>query len=212
MSVSSPSPAMPEASRHSLPTRLVHAGLAVAVVIQLVVSLVMKPAEDGHAGNLWYEIHEYGGLAAFALIVLFWLVLTARKRGTPAGLLFPWFSGARRAALWSDIKRHAATLRQLRLPPHDDASPLASAVHGLGILLITAMAGTGTVFYFFGGGDAHTGGLPGVMLQIHEALANLAWAYLIGHASLAVLQHLFTDFNLREMWSLRTAPQKETRK
>ncbi|MEQ5872427.1 cytochrome b/b6 domain-containing protein [Sagittula sp. NFXS13] len=212
MPVVAPSAATPRASRHTRTTRLVHAGLALAVVTQLLVSLVMEPAEDGHAGNLWYEIHEYGGLAAFALIVLFWIVLTARKRGTPGGLLFPWFSGPRRAALWSDIKHHAATLRQMRLPPHDDASPLASAVHGLGILLISAMAATGTVFYFFGGGDAHTGGLAGVILEIHKALANLAWAYLIGHAGLAVLQHIFTDFNLREMWSLHTATKKETSK
>lgn len=206
------SDAMRHASRHNLPTRLVHAGLAVAVVTQLVVSLVMEPAEDGHAGNLWYEIHEYGGLAAFALIVLFWIVLTARKRGTPSGLLFPWFSGARLSALWSDIKRHGAALRRFRLPPHDDASPLASAVHGLGILLITAMAGSGTLYYFVGAGNPDAGGLVGLAMFVHKALANLAWAYLIGHVSLAVLQHLSTDFNLREMWSFRSASNKEASK
>lgn len=201
-----------DASRHNLPTRLVHAGLALAVVTQLLASLVMEPAEDGHAGNLWYEIHEFGGLTAFVLVLLFWIVLTARKRGTPAGLMFPWFSASRLTALWSDIKRHLATLIRLRLPPHDDASPLASAVHGLGILLITATAGSGTLFYFFGGGDAHVGGLIGLVLEIHGTLGSIAWVYLIGHVSLAVLHHLFSDFNLREMWSFRTASQKDTSK
>ena len=200
------------AARHTLATRLVHAGLALAVVTQLVTSLVMHPAEDGKAGNLWFEVHEYGGLSAFALILLFWLVLTARKRGTPAGLLFPWLSGARLGALWSDIKHHAAALRRMRLPEHDGESPFASAVHGLGILLITAMAASGTLYYIVGDGNPDAGGLVGVAMTVHKALANLAWAYLIGHAGMAVLQHLFTDFNLRRMWSFHTAPNKETLK
>lgn len=201
-----------DSSRHALATRLVHAGLAFAVVTQLLTSLVQHPAEDGHAGNLWAEVHEYGGLSAFALIVLFWIVLTARRRGTPAGLLFPWFSGARLAALWSDLKRHAGALRHFRWPPHDDTSPLASAVHGLGILLISAMAATGTLYYVIGNGNPDAGGVVGAAMFVHRTLANLAWAYLIGHASMAVLQHLFTDFNLREMWSLHTADEKEASK
>ncbi|ETA50568.1 cytochrome b/b6 domain-containing protein [Ponticoccus alexandrii] len=199
-------------SRHNLPTRLVHAGLALAVITQLLTSLVLKPAEDGHAGNLWFEIHEYGGLAAFALILLFWIVLTVRKRGTDAGLLFPWASSSRLSSLWSDIRRHADALRHLRLPAHDDESPLASAVHGLGLLLITAMAGTGKLYYFIGTGNPDAGGLVGAAMFVHRALANLAWVYLIGHASMAVLQHLFTEFNLRKMWSLHSAPKKEALK
>ncbi|MFD1342593.1 cytochrome b/b6 domain-containing protein [Litorisediminicola beolgyonensis] len=211
IAASHPTPTDPTTD-HTLSTRLVHAGLALAVVTQLVTSLVLEPAEDGHAGNLWFEVHEYAGLSAFALIVLFWIVLTARKRGTPAGLLFPWFSGARLSALWSDIKRHAGALRHLRLPAHEGESPLASAVHGLGILLITAMAASGTLYYLIGDGNPDAGGLVGVAMFVHRALANLAWAYLIGHVSMAVLQHLFTDFNLRQMWSLHSAPKKDISK
>ncbi|NIZ11984.1 cytochrome b/b6 domain-containing protein [Phaeobacter sp. HF9A] len=199
-------------TRHSLPTRLVHAGMALAVVTALFASLGMEHPKPGFAGNFLFEIHEFGGLAAFSLIVLFWLVLTVRKRGTPAGLLFPWASARRRAAVWTDLKAHLAALCKLRLPAHDDDSPLASAVHGLGILLITAMSGTGTIFYFFGGGNPDAPGLISLDMGLHQALANLAWVYLIGHVSLAVLQHLFTDFNLRSMWSLRSAQQKETLK
>ncbi|SDE74501.1 cytochrome b561 [Salipiger thiooxidans] len=193
------------ATRHTIATRLVHAGLALAVVTQLFSSLVMQPEEDGHAGNLAFEIHEYGGLAAFAFIVIFWFVLTARRRGTPVGMLFPWFSGTRLLALRDDTKRHLAALRRFRLPSHNGASPFASAVHGLGILLITAMAASGALYYVIGEGNPDAGGLVGVAMSIHKALANLAWAYLIGHASLALIQHHFTEFNLREMWSFRSA-------
>ena len=196
----------PAASRHTFATRLVHAGLALAVVTQLFSSLGMEHPKAGRPGNFLFEVHEYGGLAAFAFILLFWIVVTARKQGTPWGLLFPWFSSTRRSAVWADVKHHVAALREKRLPAHDDASPMASAVHGLGMLLITAMAGTGTLYYFFG----DDGGFMGFVMEVHQTLANLAWAYLIGHAGLAVLNHFFTDFNLRSMWSLRHAPKKDT--
>ena len=48
--------------RHILATRLFHAGLALAIITQLVSSLVMEPAEDGEPGNLWFTLHEYSGL------------------------------------------------------------------------------------------------------------------------------------------------------
>ena len=195
-------------TRHNVPTRLVHAGLASAVLTAVFASLGMEHPKPGRPGNLLFEVHEYGGLAAFTLIVLFWLILTLRKRGTPSGLLFPWFSATRRAALWSDTKHHLAALRRLRLPDHDSESPFASAVHGLGILLVTAMSGTGTLFYFFG----DNGGAMNLVIEVHETLANLVWVYLIGHVSLAVLNHFFTEFNLRSMWSLHAAHQKETMK
>ncbi|WP_238372331.1 cytochrome b/b6 domain-containing protein [Heliomarina baculiformis] len=201
-----------QVSRHNLPTRLVHAGLALAVVMQLATSLVLRPAENGSDGNLWFGVHEICGLIAFALILLFWIVLTVRKHGTPAGLLFPWFSPVRLSALWSDVKRHANALFRLRLPAHDDESPLANAVHGLGIVLITAMAVTGTVYYAIGGANPDAGELVGAAMFIHRTLSNLVWAYLIGHVGMAVLHHFFTDFNLRGMWSFHAAPNKEPMK
>ena len=199
----------PAASRHNMATRLVHALMALAVISQLLSSLVMKPPHNGNAGNFFFEIHEYGGLSAFVMVLLFWIVLTARTRGTPASLLFPWFSGARLSALWSDIKQHAQALRHLTLPPYDGDSPLASAVHGLGILLVTTMATTGTLNYFLGGSGGAAGQIVKIAMWIHHTLGGVVWAYLIGHVSLAVLQHFITDFDLRKMWDLRKAPKVE---
>jgi len=188
--------------RHTRATRLVHMGLALAIITQLLTSLVfVAPAPDA-TGNFWFEIHEYGGLAAFAFVLMFWLTLTARRTGTAPGLLFPWLNGQRLQAVWGDIKVHVAALVRFRLPPFEEHGPLASAVHGLGLLLMTAMAATGTVYYFINTGNPDAGGLVGVVMFIHKNLANLVWAYLIGHAGLAVIHHFTDNLRLSEMWSL----------
>ena len=195
----------PEANRHTLPTRLVHAGLAIAIVLQLASSQIMNP--DG-AGNAAFGLHEYSGLAAFALVLAFWFLTLVRRRGTPLADLFPWFSGSRIAAVWSDAKAHLSTLTHLRLPAHGEDSPLASAIHGLGLLLMTAMAFSGAVYYVINTGDPDAGGLVGVTMTVHRTLANLVWAYLIGHAGAALLAHYAGTLPIFRMWSFRRNPPR----
>jgi cytochrome b561 len=192
-------------TRHLLTTRLLHGGLAIAIIVQLLTSLVLEPAEDGHAGNLYFDIHQYGGLTAFAFVVGFWVLVAIRRRGTQAGALWPWFSGARLSALWADLRLHVAKLGKLQLPAHRDSEALPSAIHGLGLLLMTAMALSGTVYYFVNQGDPDADGLVGIVMFVHTTLANLVWAYLVGHAGFAVIQHVFNDYALGNMWGLRGA-------
>ncbi|MBT9385224.1 cytochrome b/b6 domain-containing protein [Pseudooceanicola sp. CBS1P-1] len=198
MSVS-PSSRPPLATRHALPTRLLHAGLALAILVQLLTSLGMEPEEHGHAGNLLYTFHELGGLASLGLVLAFWLWTLARRRGSAPGALFPWLSARRRGLLGADIGQHLRQLSRLRFPEHGPETPLASAVHGLGLCLMTVMAATGTLYLLSGAPDPEA---AGAIMLIHKALANLVWAYLIGHAAMAVLAHLLSGFDIREMWSL----------
>lgn len=180
-------------------TRLTHAALALAVIAQLVTSLAME-ADDG--GDGLFGLHQYVGLSAFCFTLLFWLVALTRHRGTPPGQLIPWFSAPRRAAFLRDLMRHLKALPRLRFPDtagNPDADAFASAVHGLGLLLITAMAVSGTLYYFVNTGDPDAGGLVGLAMLVHSSLANLAWAYLIGHAAMAVLHH-FGGRSLGRMW------------
>jgi len=78
---------------------------------------------------------------------------------------------------------------------------LATAVHGLGLLTVTAMAVTGAAFALLG--------LPKdqarLVLEIHKLIANLMWAYLIGHAGLAVLHQLVGQPALKRIFG-RGAP------
>ncbi|OWY08872.1 hypothetical protein B6V73_20020 [Thioclava sp. JM3] len=190
-------------TRHNFFTRLAHMGLALATITQLVTSLIFVAPSPGKSGNIWYEIHEYGGLTAFGFVLLFWLALTARRLGTAPGLLFPWFSGPSLRAVWSDTKAHLAAVTRFRLPPFEEHGALASAVHGLGLLLVTAMVATGTIYYFINTGNSDAGGLVGVLMFVHKTLANVVWAYLIGHAGLAVIHHFTDNLRLTEMWSLK---------
>ena len=173
------------ATPHSLLTRLLHAALLVSVLWQLLAVNFVERPRAARAGNVFYEIHEVVGLATLGLVLAFWLWSVVRRRGTPVGALLPWFSSRRRAALLADTKAHWAQLRKRRIPEARSETPLASATHGLGLLTALAMAATGAWLY--------TQSVPGgIVLDVHEAMSNLMWAYVVGHAGLAVA-HQFTN-------------------
>lgn len=190
--------------KHALQTRLLHGGLAIAILTQLLTSLAMEGPDEVQSGDILFQIHRYSGLTAAVLALALWLVILTRRRGTDLGALLPWFSGARLSALWIDLRLHMAALVKLRLPTHDPDAALPAAVHGLGLLLISAMALSGTVYFLqvmFGFHSAEPDGM--LAMTVHVTLANLVWAYLIGHAGLGVLHHLLRSASLTEMWSLR---------
>ena len=189
--------------RHTRLTRLAHMGLALGVIVQLLTSLVFVPDAPGETANIYFEIHEYSGLASFGFALLFWLVVMSRKSGTTIGELFPWFSKSRLSTLWSDIRGSLGAIKQMKLPHIDETSAIAHTIHGLGLLLILTMALTGTVYYFINNGDPDAGGLVGVVMFFHMGLANVVWAYLIGHAGIALIHHVTSQLSLREMWSLK---------
>ena len=187
---------MPE---HTRATRLVHMALAAAIAVQLLASLVMATPLHGHE-NVFFEIHEYGGLVTLVLASGFWLVALRRRRGTPMALLLPWFSDEGRKAVWLDLQRHWQSLRERTVPEAAHLSPLASAVHGLGLLLVSAMALTGALFYLAILAGATKSTWATLDIELHALLASLVWAYLIGHSGMALLHHFSRRRPLDVMW------------
>ena len=62
--------------RHTRITRLAHMGLAIAVISQLLTSLVLvAPAPDA-IGNAWFNVHQVGGLSAFVFHFKSFLLFT----------------------------------------------------------------------------------------------------------------------------------------
>ena len=177
----------------SLPTKLLHAALALAVLWQLGASGFVERPRAAKPGNVFYEIHEVVGLTTLAVVMLFWLWSLVRRRETAFAALLPWFSAPRLKALAADLRVHGAHLRRLRLPPSDTETPLASAVHGLGLLTALAMAASGALLY----PQAVPGG---AVLAVHKAVSNLMWANLIGHAALALLHQLTGHRALQRMF------------
>lgn len=170
------------AIRRSVLTKLLHAALLLSVLWQLAASGLIEPPRAGQPGNLFYEIHEVVGLTTLGLVFAFWLWAAVRRHETPLAVLWPWFSSRRRAAVLVDLRAHAAQLVRLRRPPAEAHSALASAVHGLGLLSALAMGATG--------GWLITRDVPaGWVLAAHKAISNLMWAYVVGHAGLAIVHH-----------------------
>lgn len=86
-------------TRHGLGTRMLHMGVALAIMWQLGVSLVMQGPGQNSFGDAVFQTHQWVGIASLTLIVLFWLNLALRSSGSAPGALLPWASRARRAAL-----------------------------------------------------------------------------------------------------------------
>jgi len=191
-------------------TKFLHLTLLLMVVHQLIGSNFIRMPIPGDAPKPLFVLHEYLGIAGLGLIGLFWLWVMIRRGETRLGRLVPWFSGAAMRAVGSDL---ATQLRQIihLSPPDDEDGALASAVHGLGLLLMTVMAITGTVYFFtLGTPVAHP------LLIAHKLLAKLSWAYLIAHAGLAVIHHLLgSDIFARMFWvrsrAVRPVPPSPTR-
>jgi len=187
-------------SVHSLPTKILHGVLALAVTYQLAFIGLVEQPRKGAPGNLFYQIHEIVGLSTLGVVSAFWIWVLVRRGETSWPALFPWFAPARLRNLAADIGRHWAALRRFKLPEAEEM-PLATAVHGLGLLTVTAMAVTGAAFALLG--------LPRdqarLVLQIHKLVANFMWAYLIAHAGLAVLHQFLGEPVIKRIFGRSTS-------
>ncbi|MDA8390751.1 MAG: cytochrome b/b6 domain-containing protein [Gammaproteobacteria bacterium] len=163
-------------------TKFLHGGMAVTVTLQLLLSLVMQVPHPHRApapsGLLFFQLHEWVGLATVAVIVAHWGYSAFFSGDADFAHLFPW-SRTGRAAIWRDIR----TLLAWRLP-EDTAAGLSGFTHGLGLLAVTGMAVTGLVLFFtFGHGTATARHAA----FLHSFVANFAWAYWYGHVGMALI-------------------------
>ena len=188
--------------KHGGATRLFHATLAGTIIVQLVTSQFM-PGPDRAAGAWMFKLHEYSGLVAAALAFAFWLTIVLRRDGTSFWAMMPWFSGRRLRNLATDLRIHLGALIRLRLPPFQQDSALAAAVHGLGLALMTVMAATGLAYYVLVGLGLRAPEPDDMLvMQVHFLFANLVWVYLIAHAGLAMLHQALGHPALARMWSI----------
>ncbi len=189
--------------KYNQTTRWLHAGIALGVSVQLIVSLVMDIPKPGRPftglGAAAFEVHEITGMVIAALLLLHWLALFSNHIPLGLGHLFPWFSRQRLCSMTGEIKRQWA---QRRLEDTQRMSALAGATHGLGLLVTTVMAITGAVLYF---GMAENGAMPPLVKdikEVHELTSNLLWAYLIGHVGIAILHQWLGHRTLADMFKL----------
>ena len=54
-------------------TKLLHALIALGITANLLLSLVMRPAEWGQSGDAWYLAHQWTGIALFVALLTYWV-------------------------------------------------------------------------------------------------------------------------------------------
>ncbi|MGD0188857.1 MAG: cytochrome b/b6 domain-containing protein [Roseiarcus sp.] len=181
-------------------TRLLHLTLLLVVLHQLLSSSVMERPFPGDAPGWPYFLHEQVGVAGLGVLALFWLwTLVRHPLETPLARLAPWFSPSQIAAVFEDVATLVRALFSFRAPPLE-LDALASAVHGLGLLVASFLALSGAAWFYLFNGTPY----GRIVMGMHKLSANLMWAYLIGHALVALVHHaLGDDIFSRMFWVKR---------
>lgn len=185
---------------YSRTIRILHALLALTIVFQLVVALVMAHPHSGRTmsptGAFWFQWHEWVGLAAAAVLLASWLYRLKYFSREGQSRLFPWLNGAGRDELIADL-RLFFLLKWKALP---ETGALAGAVHGLGLLIATAMAVSGTVLFFGLWPDNVVTPSVHSVMEVHSTLATLMWAYLYGHTIMAIWHQFLGHGSIARMF------------
>lgn len=190
---------VPISHPRSLVTKLLHVCVAGAVIVQLASSRLMITPRPSRPPNTAFEVHEWVGILTLLVVLAFWAWTLMRTGERSFVTLFPWFSPHRLRRVWLDFVAHLHAARRLRFPD-GEGRPFASAMHGLGLQVILVMAASGTLLW---GGPA--GWRPSVR-AVHEFFANLAWAYLMAHVTLALLHETAGHGLLRTMFGASVPP------
>ncbi|MGE3692582.1 MAG: cytochrome b/b6 domain-containing protein [Novosphingobium sp.] len=177
------------AIKRSKLTRVLHWLTALAIVTQLGLSLVMQSPGRNRPGDALFEVHEKVGIAATAILIAFWIWSIARSGETRIAAFIPWFSVRQLKLVWADARNLFGTVHE-----GGRERPFASAVHGLGLIVATIMALSGLLGYFVTPARS--------LLGVHEAIAPLMWAYLIGHVAISIVHELRGERIIRSMLSL----------
>lgn len=195
--------------RYDRVTRLLHIGMAITVVLQLADSEFMRHPKPNpeHARTAletgMFEIHEWVGIAALTLVLLriLWGFVGPEKFSWAR--LFPWRSSEGRARILTQIKEEIPGWFKGKISTDED-NPLAGSIHGLGLLTVLGMGATGLTIFLGMGEDGHVNGFIHAVMEFHaDVLANLMWAYVIGHVGMAMLHKLLGHDLVREMFTLK---------
>jgi cytochrome b561 len=191
----------------SLVTRLLHLGVSAGVSLQLLLSTFMERPRPGAvrdaAEALGFTLHEVIG--GFLLSVLLgWFAWAALRRSEPnLSAFFPWLRAEGRREVLRALRRALADAARRRLASEAELLPLVRTVHGLGVLCALFMATTGALVWWGMAASGTLSAWAAVVLDLHQGAASLMWAYLLGHAGMALLHQWRGEAILGRMFSLR---------
>lgn len=186
----------------SLPTRLLHMGMALTISLQLLISLIMEAPDESDASALAqaaFEAHEVVGMAALLVVVLHWLWNFSSQASGGMSHLFPWYGKA-----LGEVKSDLTQLIQGKLPESGQRGGLPGLVHGLGFLAVTSMAISGGILFFIFPEAGEPNNVVEFFEEIHEFIATFVWAYWIGHIAFGVMHKLAGHTTVEDMFKLKS--------
>ncbi|GGF69080.1 hypothetical protein GCM10011332_24080 [Terasakiella brassicae] len=181
-------------------TRLFHMLIAFGITTQMMLTLMMVHPKPGREANIFYNAHEYLGAFLLGVLILNWGWTFVRQGPISLGHLFPWFSKKRLSALKDDILTHITYLFRLKLPSTDEPSPLAGSIQGLGLVIATALAITGTLILVYADPNQKMTGWLHDVKEIHEAFGPLMWTYLGIHVGAGMLHQILGHKTIQTMF------------
>lgn len=192
--------------KYGLTTRWIHAGIALGASAQLFTSLFMDVPAPGQPfaepGYHFFLVHRWSGICVVTLVVLHWLWGLSGHVMGGWGHLFPWFSGSRLRGLISDVKAVPKWFQGDLPAQQEETIPLAGAIHGLGLLAVSAMAVSGTSIFFGMGPHGSMGPFVAGLREGHMAMGGILWVYFFGHVGISILHQLRGDRLITNMFNL----------
>lgn len=199
-----------DSARFDRGTRVLHALLATSVMLQLALSAVMRvPPGPGLGPFDWhrkaFEIHARVGLVVAAICALHWIWSFGPRARPGAGYFFPWLRREGRRELLADAYKMMRLRRDLR----STSNRAVATIHSLGLLAVTAQAGTGFVTYL----AYWVGyGIPKAMLhdveRFHVVMRLVLWMFVCGHILMTLLHYLAEDKGITAIFAVgATSPE-----
>ena len=189
--------------RYSRPLRLMHALFSLAIVVQMVLTLLMEHPSTrspmSAQGAMYFQWHGWVGLALVAILAANWFYRVAQWKREGQRRLFPWVTRGGLAGLGREL-RDFAGLRWKAIPA-DGA--LAGTIHGLGLLLAAQFAATGALLYFLLWPANVVAPFAKQLMEVHQFLGAAMWTFLAGHGAMALWHQFSDDRSLARMFSVK---------
>jgi cytochrome b561 len=193
-------------------TRILHWGFALLIPLQLLSEELMKRPKPGRIRDdmqvFFFEMHEWIGMIALVLVLsrLVWGLMSSESSWMR---LYPYFSATGRKLLAHEIKHEVPSWFKGKLPNPSRERCMASAVHGLGLLLVLLMGITGALMLY---GMEDSGKMLGTIhdaKELHELLGTLLWIYIIAHLAMTSLHMLLGHTMLKRIFCIKDSKANE---
>ncbi len=173
-------------------TRLLHALLALTVIIQVLFILIRENIDRHGDWGIYRQMlilwHKWNGFIVLGLVITYFVVKGFQHKKQMWLQFYPLTPEAR-----SKIVQDFCILRQGKLPVRstpESLGGLSGLIQGLGLLLVFGLALLGALAMASWAGWLIPSSWGTFFIQTHKLLGGLIWWYLGGHIGMAIIHRL----------------------